>query len=72
MACADPRLALQDRQMSSAFYAALANGDEGTRAELRASRDRFIAFRNRCGSAACVSQAYQDRMAEIRDIARGD
>ena len=69
MICADPQLAAQDRRMSSAFYAALARGDGEARAALRRSRDRWLAFRNRCGSPACVSQAYADRTAEIADIA---
>lgn len=69
MVCADPALAAQDRRMSATFYAGLANGDDRTRAALRASRDRFLAFRNRCATPACVSQAYDDRIAEIRDIA---
>lgn len=69
--CADPGLAARDRRMNAAFYAALADADDDTRAALRASRDRFIAFRNRCGDAGCIAQAYDDRMDEIRDIARG-
>jgi uncharacterized protein len=38
---------------------------------LRASRDRWLAFRNRCPSASCVAQAYRDRLDEIADIAGG-
>ena len=71
MVCSSPDLAARDRRMSSAFYAALANGDERTRAVLRDSRDRFLRFRNRCATPACVAQAYDDRTAEIRDIASG-
>lgn len=69
--CADPSLAALDRRMSSQFYAALADGDGGTRTALRASRDRFLRFRDRCPDAACIAQSYRDRMAEIRDIADG-
>lgn len=69
MVCADAELATLDRRMSSAFYAALAGGDGRTRAALRGSRDRFLAFRDRCPTAACVAQAYRDRMDEIADIA---
>ncbi|MGZ8283798.1 MAG: hypothetical protein ACXWUN_12730 [Allosphingosinicella sp.] len=57
--------------MSSQFYSALADSDAGTRRELRRSRDRFLAYRERCGSEACVAQAYRDRMDEIRDISSG-
>lgn len=72
MVCTDPGLAAQDRRMSSAFYAALARGDASTRAALQSSRNRFLASRDRCGSAACVSQSYADRVAEIRQIAGRD
>ena len=72
MICTDPGLAAQDRRMSSVFYAALADGDPRTRAALRASRDRFLRFRDRCGSGGCVAQSYEDRIAEIRDIAGRD
>jgi hypothetical protein len=70
--CSDPALAAQDRAMSSRFYAALASGDERTRAALRSSRDRFLSSRNRCTSAACIAQSYDDRMDEIAEIARGE
>jgi hypothetical protein len=69
MVCADDRLAAYDRTMASQFYSALSNGDTATRAELRRTRDRFLAYRERCPDAACVAEAYRDRMDEIRDIA---
>ena len=72
MVCSDPELARADRAMSSSFYAALANADPTARRALRASRDRFLAFRDRCGSAGCIAQAYADRIEEIRDISRGE
>lgn len=68
MVCASNRLAARDRAMSSQFYSALADADSRTRRELRRSRDRFLAYRDRCGSEECVAQAYEDRMAEISDI----
>lgn len=71
MVCSSPRLAALDRAMSSQFYSALSGADGPTRSELRRSRDRFLAFRNRCSDEDCVAQAYRDRMDEIRDIARG-
>ena len=55
--------------MSSGYYAGMARGDAEARAALRQSRDRWLAFRNRCATAACVSQAYADRTAEIAEIA---
>lgn len=67
--CGSAALAARDRQMSAVFYSALADADPATRARLRSSRDRFLAFRERCGSDACIAQAYADRIDEIRDIA---
>lgn len=69
MVCSSDNLAALDRAMSSRFYSALSNADGATRAELRRSRDRFLAFRERCPDAGCVGQAYRDRIDEIRDIA---
>ena len=54
--------------MSSLFYSALSDADPRTRALLRRTRDRFLAYRERCGSEACVAEAYDGRMEEIRDI----
>jgi len=71
LVCGSGALAALDRRMSSMFYSALANAPPGTRAALRRSRDRFLAFRERCGSEACIAQAYRDRMDEIQDIAAG-
>ncbi len=68
MVCSDGRLAAKDRAMSSLFYSALADADPRTRAQLRRTRDRFLAYRERCGSEACVAEAYDGRMDEIRDI----
>ncbi len=69
MVCSSDRLASLDRQMSSLFYSALSRGSERQRADLRRSRDRFLAYRERCADETCVGQAYLDRMEEIRDIA---
>lgn len=71
MVCSNPSLASLDRTMSSQFYSVISNADSATRSELRRTRDRFLAFRNRCPDENCVAQAYRDRMDEIRDIAAG-
>jgi hypothetical protein len=71
MVCGSSRLAAKDRAMSSLFYSALADGDARTRRELRRTRDRFLAYRDRCRDEACVAEAYDGRMEEIRDIMRG-
>ena len=71
MVCSSPDLAERDRRMSSIYYSALAESDGATRRRLRASRDRFLRYRERCPNPACIAQAYEDRIDEIRDIAAG-
>lgn len=71
MVCSSDRLARLDRSMSSLFYSALADADSRTRTQLRRTRDRFLAYRDGCGNEACVAQAYEGRMEEIRDIMAG-
>ncbi len=36
---------------------------------LRETRDRFLAYRERCRSEACIAEAYEGRIREIEDIA---
>ena len=71
MVCASPALAARDRQMASAYYAAMANVDGATRIHLRRSRDSFLVRRERCGSPECVAAAYNARISEIRSIVDG-
>lgn len=68
MVCESTNLARLDRAMSSRYYSALSAADEGGRAALRRTRDRFLAYRERCGTEGCVAQAYRDRMDEIEDM----
>lgn len=70
--CRDPGLASLDRQMASQFNRAMANAGPGERAMLTRTRTRFLNFRDRCGSDACIADAYRGRMAEIRDIMSGE
>ncbi|HEX6375466.1 MAG TPA: hypothetical protein VFZ91_07070 [Allosphingosinicella sp.] len=72
MVCASPRLAAQDREMASHFYALMARSDPATRSHLRRSRDAFLARREQCGTERCVISVYLSRMAELRSIAQGD
>jgi alkylhydroperoxidase/carboxymuconolactone decarboxylase family protein YurZ len=72
LVCSSGSLAAKDRQMASIYYAAMANGDTGTRSHLRRSRDAFLARRDRCGSAECVDAVYSARIQEIRRIAAGE
>jgi hypothetical protein len=68
MVCGDEGLARQDRSMASLYYSAMADADGRTRAELRRTRDRFLAYRERCPDRDCIAEAYGGRMREIRDI----
>lgn len=72
MVCGSNDLAAKDRAMSSLFYSALANANNRQRQALRSTRDRFLAYRERCGNDACVADAYEGRMREIMDIMAGN
>jgi uncharacterized protein len=54
--------------MASQYYRAVASANAGQREQLRRTRSRFLAYRDRCGSDACIADAYRGRIAEIRDI----
>ena len=73
MVCRSDRLARADRRMAAMYDNAMAAADPDTRRLLRRTRDAFLAYRERCGTEACIAQAYEGREAEIRDImtARG-
>lgn len=71
MVCSSDRLASRDRAMSSLYYSALSDADGSQRRALRSTRDRFLAYRERCATEACIADAYEGRMMEIRDIMAG-
>ena len=68
MVCSSARLAAKDRAMSSLFYWPMSDANARQRRELARTRDRFLAYRDRCRDEACVAEAYDGRMEEIRDI----
>jgi len=68
MVCNNARLAARDRAMSAQFYSALTDASPRARRELRRTRDRFLAYRERCRDEACIADAYEGRMREINDI----
>ena len=68
MICSSDRLASKDRAMSSLFFSALNDANPRTRRELQRTRNRFLSYRERCSSEACIAEAYDGRMQEIRDI----
>ncbi|HMI40215.1 MAG TPA: lysozyme inhibitor LprI family protein [Sphingomicrobium sp.] len=69
--CASTGLAALDRAMATYYNRVMASADDGTAAELRRTRDRFIAYRERCTTDTCIADAYRGRMREIGEIAAG-
>jgi hypothetical protein len=69
--CGDAGLASLDRNMAAQFSRAMTVASPAQRETLRVTRDRFLRYRDRCSSNACIGDAYVGRMREIRDIAEG-
>ena len=57
--------------MAAQYVSALRESDSAQRAQLQSTRDRFLAYRDRCGSDSCIADAYRGRITEIRDILDG-
>ena len=69
--CGDAGLAALDRNMAAQFSRSMAAASPEQQALLRRTRDRFIGYRDRCPTNACIGDAYTGRMREIRDIMEG-
>jgi len=69
--CRNSGLAALDREMASQFSGAMSEADSEERALLQRTRNRFLGYRDSCGSDACIADAYRGRMREIRDIMSG-
>ncbi len=69
--CDSPSLAALDRDMAAQYRSAVANGGPQDRALLVQTRDRFLTYRDRCGTDACIANTYRGRMREIADIVAG-
>lgn len=69
--CNNDGLAALDRQMAAQFGGAVSRAGPQERALLERTRGRFLAFRDRCGTNACIADAYRGRMREISDIMAG-
>ena len=69
--CRDAGLAALDRQMAAQYQRAMAAADPRRRQWLQATRDSFLRYRDRCGTTACMADAYRGRMREIDDIITG-
>lgn len=69
--CNSDSLAALDRTMAAQYRSAAANGGPNERRLLVQTRDRFLGYRDRCGTEACIANAYRGRMREIDDIMAG-
>ena len=66
--CGNARIASLDRSMRQLYSTAMTEADGEARYQLQRTRQRFMAYLDRCVTESCVARAYQGRMAEIRDI----
>jgi hypothetical protein len=69
--CASDSLAALDRTMAAQYRSAEADAGPAERRLLAQTRGRFLGFRDRCGTEACIANAYRGRMREIDDIMAG-
>ena len=70
--CKSVNLANLDRQQALLYAQSWSRADAARRAQLLATRERFIARRDSCRSDACTSGAYLARMREVSEIMIGD
>ena len=69
--CSDSGLAALDVNMATQYRRALDSASPDEKALLERTRDRFLAYRDRCPNRSCMADAYVGRMREIRDIVEG-
>ncbi|MEO8453940.1 MAG: hypothetical protein ABI454_02165, partial [Sphingomicrobium sp.] len=69
--CSDAGLSALDRNMATQYVRSMAGASPEEQALLRRTRDRFLAYRDRCPDRKCIGNAYVGRMREIRDIMEG-
>jgi uncharacterized protein YecT (DUF1311 family) len=69
--CSDSGLSALDLNMSKQYRRALESATPEQRQLLQSTRNRFLAFRDRCPDRRCIGDAYVGRMREIRDIMEG-
>jgi uncharacterized protein YecT (DUF1311 family) len=69
--CDDGGLAALDVNMATQYRRALATATPAQKVLLQSTRDRFLAYRDRCPSRQCMADGYVGRMREIRDIMEG-
>ncbi|HWH18758.1 MAG TPA: hypothetical protein VNT77_10580 [Allosphingosinicella sp.] len=68
MVCGSSSLAARDRAMAALYYSSMEQANARARRALQQTRNRFLAYRDRCPTEACIAEAYEGRMREIRDI----
>ena len=66
--CSNGGLAALDRNMAAQYRRAIDQASPEQRQILQRTRDRFVAYRDRCPNRSCIGDAYVGRMREIRDI----
>lgn len=69
--CSDTGLSALDLNMTTQYRRALGKATSQQHEQLQATRNRFIAYRDRCPDRECIAEAYIGRMREIRDIVEG-
>jgi hypothetical protein len=69
--CQDSGLAALDVNMSGQLSRAYAQATPDQRDLLDSTRERFLAYVDRCPNRQCIANAYIGRMREIRDIMEG-
>ena len=69
--CSDSGLAALDLNMATQYRRSLVSASPLQKQQLQATRDRFLAYRDRCPNRQCMADAYVGRMREIRDIMEG-
>jgi uncharacterized protein YecT (DUF1311 family) len=69
--CSDSGLAALDVNMATQYRRAVESASPQEKALLERTRDRFLAYRDRCPNRSCMADAYVGRMREIRDITEG-
>jgi uncharacterized protein YecT (DUF1311 family) len=69
--CSDSGLAALDVNMASQYRRAIESASPQEKALLQRTRDRFLAYRDRCPNRSCMADAYVGRMREIRDVMEG-
>ena len=71
MICADQNLSSLDRQLALLYRQSWKQADEGKKASLLGTRQRFNDRREACASPNCLTTAYVSRLREISDIMAG-